>query len=245
MRRLHRDIAALADGSYEAPGLRERIASSPELEALLAEQRRAVAVTRAARPAAPPALRSALAGAARPAARRPRRPMLGFAVATAGVIALAVVALLPSASTPSVTAVAALAVRGPAGPAPAVDPSPAHTLRGQVDGVRYPDWQEAFGFRGAGARTDRLDGRATMTVYYAKPTQATVGYTIVSGPPLPEPAGPISEVISGTRYRGLTRGARTIVTWRRAGHTCVISATGVPVGTLLRLAEWHYDATPT
>ncbi|HEU0315818.1 MAG TPA: hypothetical protein VFR49_00725, partial [Solirubrobacteraceae bacterium] len=106
MSRLHRDIAALADGSYEAPGLRERIAASPELEALLDEQRRAVAVTRAAQPSAPPALRSALAGAARPAAPRPRRPMLGFAVATAGVVALAVVALLPSTGTPSVTAVA-------------------------------------------------------------------------------------------------------------------------------------------
>ncbi len=232
-------------GRYEEPGLRERIAASPELQALLDEQRRAVAVTRAARPAAPPALRSALAAAARPATPRPRRPMLGFAVATAGVIALAVVALLPSAPSPSVAAVAALAARGPAGPGPAVDPSPAHTLRAQVAGVRYPNWQEAFGFRGTGARTDRLDGRATMTVYYAKPTRATVGYTIVGGPALPEPAGATSsEVSSGTRYLGLTRGARTIVTWRRAGHTCVISATGVPVGTLLRLAEWRYDATP-
>ncbi len=244
MSRVQRDIAALADGSYEAPGLRERIAASPELAALLAEQERAVAVTRAARPAASPALRSALAGAARPAPPRPRRPMLGFAVATAGVIALAVVALLPSAGAPAVTAVAALAVRGPAVAAPPVDPAHAHTLRGQVDGVRYPDWQEPFGFRGSGARTDRLDGRTTMTVYYAKPAQATVDYTIVSGPALPEPAGATAEVSSGTRYLGLTRGARTIVTWRRAGHTCVISATGVPVGTLLRLAEWRYDATP-
>jgi hypothetical protein len=273
MSRLHRDIAALADGSYEVPGLRERIAASPELAALLDEQQRAVAVTRAARPAAPAALRDALAGAgavgagagdvgartgdvgagagdvgaragaARPVAR-PRGPMLGFAVATAGVIALAVIAILPSRAAPSVTSVATLAARGPIAPPPLVDPGRLDTLRSQVDGVRYPDWEEAFGFRSSGARTDRVDGRTTMTVYYAKAAQATVGYTIVSGRALPEPAGSVTQVSFGTRFVGLTRGGRSIVTWRRAGHTCVISASGAPLPTLLRLAEWRYAATP-
>ncbi len=32
---------------------------------------------------------------------------------------------------------------------------------------------------------------------------------------------------------------RTVVTWRRAGHTCVISATHVPVGSLEQLAGWR------
>jgi len=32
------------------------------------------------------------------------------------------------------------------------------------------------------------------------------------------------------------------LTWQRAGHTCVISGVGVPLGTLLRLAQWPYDA---
>jgi hypothetical protein len=249
MSRLHRDIAALADGTGEAPGLRERIAADPELQALLDEQRRAVALTRAARPPAPPQLRAALAGPPPPpaaAARRPRRPVAGLAVAAAGVLALAVVALLPGGATPSVTRVAALALRGPAGPAPAVDARHPDTLGAEIAGVRYPDWQEAFGFRATGARTDRVEGRTTMTVYYASATEPTVGYTIVAGPALPEPSGGLSDHASGgTRYLGLTSGGRTIVTWRRAGHTCVISATGVPVGALLRLAEWRYQATPT
>ena len=29
------------------------------------------------------------------------------------------------------------------------------------------------------------------------------------------------------------------MTWRRQGHTCVLSGTGVPTGELLTLAGWH------
>ncbi len=244
MSRLHRDIAALADGSHEDADLRERIAASPELTALFAEQERAVAVTRAVRPPAPPALRAAVAGASRPAAApaRPRRPMLGFLVAAAGVIALTVVAVLPSGSAPSVTTVASLAVRGPAAPAPPADPAHQSALRAQIDGVRYPDWK-AFGWPATGARTDQIDGRATRTVYYAA-RGATVGYTIVAGTALPEPSAVTTQLRDGTRFLGLTRGGRSIVTWRRSGHTCVVSAAGVPIPTLLRLAEWRYDAIP-
>jgi hypothetical protein len=246
MSRLHRDIAALADGSREAPGLRERIAADPELQAVLEEQKRAVALAQAARPPAPPRLRASLARPPQAAARpRPaRRPVAGLVAAVAGVLALTVVAVLPGGAAPSVTSVAALALRGPAGPAPGVDARHPDTLGVQLAGVRYPSWQEAFGRRPTGARTDTIDGRATMTVYYARRAQPTVGYTIVSGPPLPEPGGATITASGGTRYLGLTAGARTVVTWRRAGHTCVISATGVRLPTLLRLAEWRYDATP-
>ncbi len=246
-RRLHRGLAALADGSRDAPDLRRRIAAEPELQALLDEQRRAVALTRAAAPVAPARLRAALDAAPQPAAaaRRPRRPVAGLAVAAAGVLALTVVAVLPGTAAPSVTAVAALAGRGPAGPPPAVDPTHRDTLRSQVDGVRYPYWQDAFGLTGSGTRSDRIDGRPALTVYYAGAAGATVGYTIVGGAPLPEPADASVQIRNGTRYLELTGAGRTIVTWRRAGHTCVVSATGVPAATLWRLAEWRYDATPT
>ena len=56
--------------------------------------------------------------------------------------------------------------------------------------------------------------------------------------------GPVSVRVAYARFVGLTAGARTIVTGRRAGHTCVVSATHVPLATLLRLAEWRYDASP-
>jgi hypothetical protein len=249
MTRLYSDIAALADGSYEAPGLRERIAAAPDLAALLDEQRRAIAATRAAAPSAPASLRAALAAAAattgRPAAAaaRPRRPLLGVLVAAAGVAALGVVAVLPSHAAPSVAAVAEIAARGPSAPPPQADPGHRGALASELGGVRYPYWQDTFGWETSGTRTDRVDGRPTMTVYYADRARVTVGYTIVAGSPLPEPARAGVEQAGGTRYLGLQGGGRTIVTWRRAGHTCVISATGVPLPTLLRLAEWRYDAT--
>jgi hypothetical protein len=244
MSRLQRDIAALADGSHEAPGLRERIAASPELSALLAEQERAVTLTRGAQPSAPAGLRAALKAAEREQPRptsKARRPMLGFAAAAAGVIALAVVALLPGGSAPSVTAVAALAAAGPSSPPPASDPAHAGALRSEIDGVRYPYWADAFGWRASGIRTHRVGGRPTMTVVYANAANQTVDYTIVGGKPLGEPAGSAQQS-AATRFVGLTAGSRQIVTWRRDGHTCVVAATGVPLPTLLRLAEWRYDA---
>lgn len=243
---VHREIAALADGSAEAPGLRERIAADPGLAALFDEQTRAVRAVRAAQPSAPPTLRAAVAAgraAGTGTAPRPRRPALGLVLAAAGVLALGVVAILQRDATPSVTAVAAIAARGPAVPAPAPDPTHRGALRTQLDGVRYPYLEGAFGWLTTGARTDRLDGRPTMTVYYSGPGQASAGYTIVGGPALPEPSGARVLESRGTRYLTLTRAGRSIVTWRRAGHTCVMSATGVPLPTLVRLAQWGYDAT--
>jgi hypothetical protein len=41
------------------------------------------------------------------------------------------------------------------------------------------------------------------------------------------------------RYVVLRKGDRTIVTWRRGGHTCILSGPAkVPTGKLLALASW-------
>ena len=36
-------------------------------------------------------------------------------------------------------------------------------------------------------------------------------------------------------------GDRTVVTWLRDGHTCVLSGSGVPRRTMLELAAWKGD----
>ena len=36
----------------------------------------------------------------------------------------------------------------------------------------------------------------------------------------------------------LEEDGRTVVTWERGGHTCVLSAEGVPADELLELAGW-------
>jgi hypothetical protein len=65
-----------------------------------------------------------------------------------------------------------------------------------------------------------------------------VAYTIVGAPALAQPSVPVTHLGRFTpRVFGL-RG-RTVVTWRRAGHTCVLSASGVPVPMLEQLADWR------
>jgi hypothetical protein len=238
MRRLHRQIAGLADGSRDSPALRARVEGSPELEALLAEQERAIAIVGAARPTASADLRARLAHA-QPVVRRPR-PNLGLVAAAAGVIALAVVALLPGSGGPTVARAAQLAALGPTERPPGADAAHPGSLREAVDGVRYPYWQDAFGFTASGSRSDRLDGRLVLTVYYTNRASQTTGYTIVSGKAIPEPHGASVVRRDGTDFLALREGGRTVVTWRRAGHTCVLSAgPGVSTGTLLALADWR------
>jgi hypothetical protein len=242
MRRLHRQLAGLADGSRESPALRARVEASAELEALLAEQERAVTIVRAAQPTASADLRARLAHA-QPVVRRPR-PNLGLVAAALGVIALAIVGLLPGGGGPTVARAAQLAALGPTGVAPAADAAHPGSLRESVDGVRYPYWQDAFGFTASGTRTDRLDGRVVTTVYYTSAATQTTGYTIVSGAALPEPRGGRVVRRDATDFLVLREGARTVVTWRRDGHTCVLSAgSGVSTGTLLALAVWQPTST--
>ncbi|HEX3874417.1 MAG TPA: hypothetical protein VHW26_09755 [Solirubrobacteraceae bacterium] len=238
MRRLHRQLAGLADGTRDSATLRERVDRDPELAGLLAEQERAVAIVRAAQPVPSADLRSRLAHA-EPVVRRPR-PNRGLLAAAAGVIALAIVALLPGASRPTVARAAQLASLGPTGGAPTPDAAHPGSLSDAVGGIRYPYWQDAFGFTASGTRTDRLDGRTVMTVYYTSAANQRTGYTIVSGAALPQPAGATVLRRDGTDFLSQRDGSRTVLTWRRDGHTCILSTTsGVSVGRLLALASWR------
>jgi hypothetical protein len=111
-------------------------------------------------------------------------------------------------------------------------------LRADVDDVYFPNWSRSFGWRAVGQRTDRLDGHRALTVYYAAPNGRRVAYTIVAAPALRTPAGAVTRRADYTLVT-LTTGHRTIVTWRRDGRTCVLSATGTPATVLTRLAAWR------
>jgi hypothetical protein len=77
-------------------------------------------------------------------------------------------------------------------------------------------------------------------VFYT-PVAATggsrVGYTIVAGRALPIPDAP-TITRHGIHFRVLTDNGATVLTWRRAGHTCILAARGVAAGTLAHLASW-------
>ena len=197
--------------------------------------REAQATTRA-----PVALRARV-DAERGRARRVRlRPAYGGAlVAGLAAIVLALVLVLPAGTpgAPSVSQAAALALRGLVAPAPGADPGdPAGRLGRSVGRVYFPNWASTLGWRAVGQRVDRLDGRLAVTVYYEWRGRQ-VAYTVVGAPALSQPQAVISRV-EGTELRTLRLDGRLVVTWRRAGDTCVLSGADVSASVLQQLAVW-------
>jgi hypothetical protein len=237
------ELSALADGSLDPSrrqAVEDRIARSVHLRTLYERERAAVQLLqRAATEPAPARLRMRLeAQRASRGARRRWRP--AYAV-MAGALACAVAALallLPGGTpgSPSVSQAAQLALRGPSGPAPAADPSdPGRKLAQRLQGLYFPNWSATLGWRPVGVRSDQLGGHRAVTVYYER-QGVGVAYTIVGAPALVAPSTPVTQV-GRVALQTLSVGGRTVVTWRRAGHTCVISASGVPTRVLERLAD--------
>ncbi|HUA71896.1 MAG TPA: hypothetical protein VMA96_12455 [Solirubrobacteraceae bacterium] len=245
------DLSALADGTLDPArkaDVEARIAASPELTSLYERERRVVDALHQARATerAPAALRAQIE-AARPSGRaRARRRFAygGVAAAALAAVVLALVLALPSGTpgAPSVSDAAALAARGPVQAAPTPDPSmPAARLHQSVGDVYFPNWTSKFGWQAVGTRTDKLGGRTAITVYYRWKGD-TIAYTIVHAPPLAEPSSAQASNWEGTQMRTLAINGRTVVTWRRAGDTCVLSGTGVKADELQKLAAWKVPA---
>jgi hypothetical protein len=239
------DLSALADGTLEPARRGEveaRIAASPRLSELYERERRAVEILHESSSTvrAPAGLRARIE-AERPRAVAGARRRVGFGGALAGAVAAATLALaliLPAGTpgAPSVSQAAGLATRAPIGAVPTADPSTPTKLQTQVEDVYFPDWSKRFGWHATGERTDRINGRLAVTVFYEW-RGARLAYTIVGSPPLKTPNAHFT-IMHGTEYRALTLGNRLVVTWRRSGHTCVLSGTRVPVSELQRLAAW-------
>jgi hypothetical protein len=121
--------------------------------------------------------------------------------------------------------------------APAEDRSRPAFLRQAVDGVAYPDWTDHFHLLAVGQRRDQLTGHEAVTVFYANRSAGQIGYTIVSGRALPltQPAQAI--VSRGVTFRALQAGGRTVVTWQRDGHTCILSSARAGTSQLVQLAS--------
>ena len=232
---IERDLTRLADGTLDS-SRRQRVArlivTSPELQARLHEQRRAVAATRAVaqRESAPLHLRLDRPTVA-PHRRARRTPTFAAALAgAAGAIVWTLAALGSSGSGLTVAQAATLANR----PAIAAVTQPREdqvTLPHlSAAGLPFPYWDDRFHWRATGSRTDLVDGRTLTTVFYRRGGQTTA-YTIVSGPAL--------AVGTHTRIGTLSSADRHVVTWLRRGHTCVLSGRGVPFAALVRLVAWR------
>jgi hypothetical protein len=180
-----------------------------------------------------------------PAKRRSGWTMPAVRIALAGATALAIVGAVLAVTLPgdggggalTPQAAAQLALGHPTLPAPGESASNHSQLVAAVGGVAFPYWKERFGWRGSGARSDRLGGRSVTTVFYSNPSGQRIGYAIVAGP-APRTSG--GSVVSrwGVSYRLSSQDGANVIVWRRGGHLCVMAGRGVSPHTLLSLASW-------
>jgi hypothetical protein len=242
------ELARLADGSL--PGsreaeLREELGRRPELTSALAEQERAMTMLRSDATPAPDSLHRWVqeqTAAATPKRSRPRLPQIRLGVLVpvvttalaAAVILLVVVIGNNGAGNPNLNQATRLALSTPTTPAPAEATPGARTLDVSAGGVRFPYWGHTVGWHTTGTRTDKISGRATVTVFYRR-LGHTVGYTIVTGAPLPVNGGQ-TVTRGGVPYTFIRQGPARSVTWVRGNHTCVIAGRSVTNVTLLKLA---------
>jgi anti-sigma factor RsiW len=244
--RTRRDLARLADGSlegYPRAELEARLSGSVALRAALERQRAGAAALHGLSIEAPASLRAGIATRAEARPRGAGRRPLALGGALAGAVAavvLAAVLLLPTGSqNPTVIEAARLAEQ-PATGAVGVDHSNPKLLAANVEGVPFPNWSKEFGWRQAGARSDRLRDRDARTVLYEHDGKR-IAYTIVSGAGIAAPSDAITTRRNGVNLHSLRDRGRRVVTWWRNGRTCVLSASDVSNRELLKLASWKGD----
>jgi anti-sigma factor RsiW len=242
------ELSMLADGSLaesRRDEVQARIAASPEQSALLERERRAVQAVRGADGIrAPASLRARIAAERNrtTAPRRRRRPavLAEVLVVVAAVLVLGIVLVTNGSGpqAPTFRQAVALAGRGATAPAPPPATGAAYLLARHVDQISFPNWA-LLRYPASGERVDRIGGRVARTVYYTPSSGGTVAYTIVGGPALATPRGATATKQNQVWYQSLGLDGRVVVTWRRDGHTCIISATNVPASELRHLAAWR------
>jgi hypothetical protein len=165
--------------------------------------------------------------------------LIGVGVAVA-VVAIALVVGLGhgGSSTLSMRQTAAPMLSAATMPAPPESSANPAKLTAAVDGVKFPYWEDRFGWRSTGMRNDQMDGRAVTTVFYSDSAGHRIGYAIVAGTPAPQVGGVVALWRGGVTYRMLSENGAAVVTWLRDGHLCMVSGRGVSSTTLLKLASW-------
>jgi anti-sigma factor RsiW len=240
------DLARLADGTLPEDRRAEveaQVAASPELQNVLRSQQLTLEALEesATRTGAPARLRADVERRRAPRARTRRvAPRLRGVVVAGTAVVLAAALILPSvlAGPLTVADAAAFADRPPSGPAPERVRDKPQLLKAKVEGVPFPNYAAKFGWKPIGTRHDSAHDRRTTTVYYRKGNRV-MAYSIVSGDELEWPSHARKSHRGGEVYRTFQTDGRTVVTWERGGHTCVLSATTVSAAELEKLADWR------
>ena len=168
-----------------------------------------------------------------------RPPVLGaVAAAVVVVVALAIALSGGGSPGPSLRQAAAPTLRAATLPAPPESSANHARLAVAVDGVPFPYWEDRFGWRSTGTRSDRIDGRTVTTVFYSDAAGRRIGYAILAGTPRHGSMVAWSTGAAACPTDCSPQMARRSVTWLRDGHLCVVSGRGVSSATLLKLASW-------
>ena len=191
------------------------------------------------------------------AERRPRMPALPHlgmprsrlrpAVVAATAVAVLVIALVVAlfAGGPGgsrVVQAAELSLSPSTEPAPPTNLEQPALIERSFAGVTFPAWSGKFGWRTDGARSDRVDGRRTTTVYYTH-THHRIGYTVISGRTIAPPEDAEMLTVRGLELHRFRLGVQDVVTFERNGRTCVLSGDVHDPDTLVKLASWKGDGS--
>ena len=132
-----------------------------------------------------------------------------------------------------------VAARPVQAPAPKPDEDSAALPGVRAAGLPFPYWHDAFGYRAVGVRYDDLGDQSATTVFYDR-GGSRIAYTILTGSPVPAGQATQTTVRDGVLLRSLDAHGRAVVTWVRAGHTCVLTGDRAALNTMLRLASWRH-----
>ena len=211
--------------------------STPDTDPLGAAIRAAAGEIRA-----PEALRARVADQRAAAPRGVPLALLAGALAVVACAAalVLVVGLFGGSNTiegPTLARAADAALGTAKGPPPVVDQNDTVLVRAGIAGVQFPYWDDQFGLHAVAMRREAIATRSAMTVEYRGGGQR-IGYTIVAGRPLAVPSQARTMRRGSLRLATFTRGRATVVTWERAGHTCVLASRDTSVRRLIALAAW-------
>jgi hypothetical protein len=212
-------------------------AARPEVRRQVESERRVAHELRTAGPAVPDRLVRSVQDKVRErygadADRRKRRrlssgPTWRPAIAVAGLAAICAAVVigvvgLGGGSAPTIPAAAGLAFAPSTGPAPAA--RNAQLLDASYGGVTYPNYAK-FSVPPTGTRTDRIDGRPALTVFYRLSNGTRLSYTVFSGKAVPLPHDARMVTFEGVPLHEFsTSSGLSVVTLVRFGRTCVLAA---------------------
>ncbi|HEY7537586.1 MAG TPA: hypothetical protein VH721_06330 [Gaiellaceae bacterium] len=241
------DLCAYADGTLppeRRAAVEARVEASPELQELVARQRRALVATGSLSSDEPSdSLRASVEAQRRASASRRRIPSLvpraAIVVGAAALLFAGVLLVTGGPTGPTVAEAARLAASAPSGPPPSVRAGDETKLAADVEGVAFPNLSASYGWRAVGSRSTTLDGRDATVVFYAEGPKR-LAYVIVAGEGLPRPADAPGSIVRGVRYQTFPVDGRLAVTWRRDGRTCVLVGPLSPTE-LIALASWTSD----